>query len=91
MKAVKAYKKEYGKDPSCFLETDWMSSEVSDIDTDDEEAKANHKLRLANAARVSLKDIEEGMPVWEVVKPAWRSEMVSVRTIQRRALTSFLD
>ena len=65
-------------DPTPFLETDWMSSDVSDIDTDNEESKANRKVSLATAAGLSAREIEDGVVVWEVVKPAWRSEMVSV-------------
>jgi len=89
MKAVKAYKKEHGRDPTSFLQTDWMSSEVSEIDTDDEQAKTDHRTRLANEARLSAIDLKEGTPVWEVIKPVWRSEVVNIRMIHRRALTSF--
>jgi hypothetical protein len=60
-----------------------MSSEASDIDTDDEHVKAERKEELAKRAGFSAQDVEEGMAVvWEVVKPAWRSQMASTDQYQ---------
>ncbi|KAG2045623.1 hypothetical protein BDR06DRAFT_1051460 [Suillus hirtellus] len=44
---IEAYTKEYGTDPTLLLETDYMSEELSELETDNEEKKkAHHKMLL---------------------------------------------
>jgi hypothetical protein len=78
LKVVKDYKKKHGRDPSTLLlSEDWMSDEISDKDTDDEEKAEEYRVELAKKANLSASDMEAGQAVWEVIRPAWRSEMVS--------------
>jgi hypothetical protein len=70
-----------GSDPTPFLQSDWMSSEVSELESGDEEQKAEHKMTLMDKAGLTLEDVSNRVPVWEVVKPAWRSVMVSLQII----------
>jgi hypothetical protein len=53
-----------------------MSSEVSDLDTDDESKKLAHRERIAKEAGVSVEHLQDEV-IWEVVRPAWRAEAVS--------------
>ncbi|KAG2350556.1 hypothetical protein BDR05DRAFT_993938 [Suillus weaverae] len=57
---IDAYIKAYGIDPTPILETEYMSEEISQLDTDDDAG-----LKDSNA--------EDGVVVWEVVCEAWRS------------------
>jgi hypothetical protein len=78
LKAVEDYKKKHGRDPSDFLVAeDWMSDEISDKDTDDEETAKEYRSELAREANLSASDVEAGQVVWEVIRPAWRSAKVS--------------
>jgi hypothetical protein len=78
LKAVEDYKKKHGRDPSAFLlSEDWMSDEISNKDTDTEENAKAYRAELAKEANLSQSDVEAGQAVWEVIRPAWRSEMVS--------------
>jgi hypothetical protein len=64
-------------DPSAFLdESDWMSSEVSDLDTDDENKQHAHQLLVAQAAGIPVEQVEDQV-IWEVVRPVWRAQAVS--------------
>jgi hypothetical protein len=48
LKALKVYKAKYNSDPGPFLkESEWMSSEVSELDTEDEDKKTAHRESLA--------------------------------------------
>jgi hypothetical protein len=76
--AAEVYKKKNNRDPSVFIETDWMSTEVSNTDTDDENNQKEYRKRIGQAAGLSMADIKDGQVAWEVIKPAWRSEMVSM-------------
>ncbi|KAJ7036198.1 hypothetical protein C8F04DRAFT_1181726 [Mycena alexandri] len=71
LKAVREYKKQHKKDPACLLETEWMSDEISEPDTDDDEKKAERRRQLRRMAGLSRaqKDTE----VWEVVRPGFQS------------------
>ena len=88
MNAVDEYKKHHEKDPTAFIETDWMSTEVSSTETDDEQAQITYRTDVAKAAGLSAADIQDGQGAWEVVKPAWRSEMVSIGVIVKHCLPS---
>jgi hypothetical protein len=78
LKAVEGYKKKHGRDPTPFLlSEDWMSDEISDKDTDNEETAKDYRDELAKEAGLSAADVEAGQTAWEVIRPAWRSEMVS--------------
>jgi len=50
LKAVKKYKEVYSKNLIAFLdESDWMSSEVSDLETEDEGKKLIYQGKIALA------------------------------------------
>ncbi|KAG1766507.1 hypothetical protein EV702DRAFT_1050674 [Suillus placidus] len=62
---IEAYTKEYGADPALLLETEYMSEEISELKTDNEEAKkAHHKILLQKAGFIGS-DKEDAV-VWEV-------------------------
>ncbi|TDL17695.1 hypothetical protein BD410DRAFT_901363 [Rickenella mellea] len=65
-----------GADPSCLLETDWMTEEVSSLDTSDDEEKEAHRQKMVQAARLTEKEIECGTVVLEKIKPLFRSDEV---------------
>ena len=58
------------------LETDWMSDEFSDLEDGTDEAKAAHRAQLQLAAKLTAKEIAEGVPVLEKMTPAFRSTEV---------------
>ncbi|TDL16354.1 hypothetical protein BD410DRAFT_889812 [Rickenella mellea] len=64
-----------GANPSCLLETDWMTEEVSSLDTSDDEEKEAHREQIVQAARLTDKEIKCGT-VLERIKPLFRSEEV---------------
>lgn len=75
-KAIKEYRERFKKDPSAFLdESDWMSSEVSELDTDDEGKKLAHRERIATETGVDVERLEDEV-IWEVIRPAWRAQSV---------------
>ncbi|KAG2133011.1 hypothetical protein DEU56DRAFT_914036 [Suillus clintonianus] len=70
---IEAYTKEYGADPTLLLETEYMSEEISELETDNKEKKkAHHKILLQKAGFVGSD--EEDAVVWEVVRQEWRSK-----------------
>ncbi|KAJ6552642.1 hypothetical protein DFH09DRAFT_1085814 [Mycena vulgaris] len=75
MKAVPEYKKKHKRDPVFVLETDWMSDELSSLETDDEEKKTVHRRRLDQAAR--LCSDQQDHPVWETIRPGFQSTELS--------------
>ncbi|KAJ7938589.1 hypothetical protein B0H13DRAFT_1851538 [Mycena leptocephala] len=78
LKAVKEYKKKHNKDAVCVLETNWMSDEISALDTDDDQKKANHRQRLIQASR--LPPAHQDRVIWEVVHPEFQStECINVK------------
>ena len=54
-----------------------MSEEISDIETDNEDARRDYRRRLENAARLTQSERDSGAPVWEVLRPAYRTQRVS--------------
>ncbi|KAJ7747443.1 hypothetical protein DFH07DRAFT_1062737 [Mycena maculata] len=75
--AVKEYKKLHNKNPVCILESDFMTDEISGLDTDDDTKKAEHKKKLRDTAGLRTNDTQ---PVWEVVKPGYQSlECIEVK------------
>jgi hypothetical protein len=76
LKALKAYKEKYDADPGPFLEeSEWMSSEISELDTEDEGKKTAHRESLANGIGLTVGQLGDQI-VWEVVRPAWRAPLV---------------
>ncbi|KAF7345918.1 hypothetical protein MVEN_01614000 [Mycena venus] len=71
LKAAKEYKEKYKKNPVCVLETDLMSDEISQPDTDDDAKKADHRQRLIRAAQLSR--AQQDQRVWEVVRLEFQS------------------
>ncbi|KAG1803020.1 uncharacterized protein BJ212DRAFT_1487237 [Suillus subaureus] len=70
---IEAYTKEYGTDLTLLLETEYMSEELSELETDnEEEKKAHHKILLQKAGFIGSD--EEDAVVWEVVRQEWRSK-----------------
>jgi hypothetical protein len=55
-----------------------MTEEMSELDTDCEDKRIENKKKVVTAAGLSLKEIEGGLPVWEIVKPGHRSTEVCV-------------
>jgi len=53
-----------------------MTEEMSELDTDTEERKTEHGRKMAERAGLTLEEVEQGLPVWEVVRPAHRSTEV---------------
>ncbi|KAJ6455919.1 hypothetical protein C8R47DRAFT_1328857 [Mycena vitilis] len=70
--AVKEFRKLHKKNPSCVLESEWMSDEISAPDTDDEDKRKTHRQLLVRKAR--LGPDQQAEPVWEVVRPAFQSK-----------------
>lgn len=82
-KAVSDYIVKNKLDPSPLLEnTDCMTEEISELDTDDDAKKATHRKRLVQAAGLNPRDVEAEVVVWEVVRPGHRSD--EVRTIKSK-------
>lgn len=54
-----------------------MTDQVSGIETDDEEARFEHRRALEVEARLSEAEIQDRTPVYETVKWGFWSEMVS--------------
>lgn len=77
--AVPAYKEEYGVDPSPVLFTDYMTEELSDLDSGTEEQKEAHRALLRRQARLTEWDIENKVVALEVVKLGFLSEEVRVK------------
>jgi hypothetical protein len=73
---VTEYRKIHNKDPVGVLETDWMTDEISCLDTEDEEKKQNHRQRLIQASH--LRPAQQNQPIWEVVRPEFQSTEVMV-------------
>jgi hypothetical protein len=77
LKAVKLFKKRNdGQDPSPLMETDFMSEELSQLDTDDEVKKSMRRTELEKAAQLNTADVKDGVAIWEVIRPAYRSQEV---------------
>lgn len=63
-------------DPSELLRPEYMSDQISELDTDDEDEKKARKTDVQKAANLSEREVRAGVPVWETIRPAWRSEEV---------------
>ncbi|KAG2063844.1 hypothetical protein BDR04DRAFT_1163252 [Suillus decipiens] len=71
LEAVKLFKKRNdGPDPSPLMETDFMSEELSQLDTDDDVKKSMHRTELEKAAQSNTADAKDGVAIWEVIRPA---------------------
>ncbi|KAJ6550480.1 hypothetical protein DFH09DRAFT_1501529 [Mycena vulgaris] len=80
LKAVPKYEKSKRHDPAFILETDWMTDEISQPDTDDEDKKAAHRRRLVREARLNAMQTED--PLWERVRPGFQSsEMQEIKDV----------
>ncbi|KAG1843345.1 hypothetical protein DFJ58DRAFT_731635 [Suillus subalutaceus] len=73
-KAVDDYITRHHIDPSELLQPEYMSDQVSELDTDDEDEKQARKKDIQKAANLLERDVHAGVPVWETIRPAWRSE-----------------
>ncbi|KAJ6475198.1 hypothetical protein DFH09DRAFT_1379785 [Mycena vulgaris] len=71
LKAVPNFKKSKRRDPAFILETDWMTDEISQPNTDDEERKSAHRRRLVREARLNVTQSDD--PLWERVRPGFQS------------------
>jgi hypothetical protein len=71
------YREAYGIDVAALCMTDYMSEFYSDLDTDDETRRAEHRAELHHRAHVGKFAIEHGVQVWERITKAFRSEKVS--------------
>ena len=60
-----------------------MSEEISDIETDNEDTRRDYRRRLENAARLTQSERDSGAPVWEVLRPAYRPQRVSILHLHR--------
>ncbi|KAG1881235.1 hypothetical protein F4604DRAFT_1922241 [Suillus subluteus] len=73
LKAIKLFKKQNeGHDPSALLETDFMSDELSQLDTDNEARKRTHREELEKAAQLTTAEVKDGVAIWEVVRHGYR-------------------
>ncbi|KAJ7501379.1 hypothetical protein B0H11DRAFT_2275318 [Mycena galericulata] len=71
LSAVKEYKKIHKKNPACILESDWMSDEISALETDDGIKKKARRQLLVQKARFGPE--QQTAAVWEVVRPEFQS------------------
>ncbi|KAG2151460.1 hypothetical protein DEU56DRAFT_908308 [Suillus clintonianus] len=75
LKAIKLFKKRNeGQDPSALLETDFMSDELSQLDTDNEARKRTRREELEKAAQLTTAEVKDGVAIWEVVRHGYRSK-----------------
>jgi len=52
-----------------------MSSEVSELDTDDDQKKDLRRIQIAKAIGMNPTLMKDEV-VWEVIRPVWRNPMV---------------
>lgn len=77
MKAVKLFKKwNEGHNLSVLLETDFMSDELSQLDTDNEARKWIHQEELEKAAQLTTAEVKDRVAIWEVVRQGYRLKEV---------------
>ncbi|KAL5535623.1 hypothetical protein ACEPAF_3717 [Sanghuangporus sanghuang] len=69
----RAYRRKFGVNPTCLLETDYMSEFFSQVDSADEVTKSNYKTKLQTAAKLTEAQIKANVPVWERVTKLFRS------------------
>ncbi|EMD34887.1 hypothetical protein CERSUDRAFT_75777 [Gelatoporia subvermispora B] len=73
---VAEYKAKYNEDPTPFLETDWMTDELSDwqhVDSDIRTKRRNAALRQAGLPSRTADGEDNKAVVLEVRRPRWRS------------------
>ncbi|KAG1740080.1 hypothetical protein EDD22DRAFT_959257 [Suillus occidentalis] len=73
-KAVDEYITWHHIDPSELLQPEYMSDQISELDTDDEDKKKARKTDVQKAANLLEREVCAGVPVWETIRPAWGSE-----------------
>ncbi len=79
--AWQEYKRRHGVDVRPLLqESGWMSGEESNLQNVTQEEQDTHIKRLQEAALLSPQDIKAGVPVWERIRPGWRTDEVRQRT-----------
>ncbi|KAG1719018.1 uncharacterized protein EDB91DRAFT_1257981 [Suillus paluster] len=76
-KAVEEYKARNEKDPTDLLRPEYMSEQASEVDTDDEEKRKDRQKVLYQAAKLTEREVQAGIPVWEIIRPAWRADEVT--------------
>ncbi|KAG0707284.1 hypothetical protein DFH29DRAFT_871636 [Suillus ampliporus] len=76
-KAMDDYITQHHINPFKLLWPEYMSDQVSELHTDDKDEKQARKKDIQKAANLSECDVHAGVPVWETIRPAWRSEEVS--------------
>ncbi|KAG1764970.1 hypothetical protein EV702DRAFT_1051190 [Suillus placidus] len=76
-KAVEEYKARNEKDPTDLLRPEYMSEQASEVDTDDEEKRKDRQKKLYQAAKLTECEFHAGIPVWEIIRPAWRADEVT--------------
>lgn len=77
LKAVKLFKKwNEGHNLSVLLETDFMSDELSQLDTDNEARKWIHQEELEKAAQLTTAEVKDRVAIWEVVRQGYRLKEV---------------
>ncbi|KAF7359561.1 hypothetical protein MVEN_00679500 [Mycena venus] len=72
LSVVQKYEEEYGYNPACVLETDLMTEEHSELDTEDEAKKLTHRKMLKS--KVKIDSDEDDVAIWEVVRPDFQSK-----------------
>jgi len=53
-----------------------MSAEISQLESDSEDGKMEHRKQLEKAAQLTSVEIKDGVAVWEVIREAYQSEEV---------------
>ncbi|KAG1777578.1 hypothetical protein EV702DRAFT_1045318 [Suillus placidus] len=56
--------------------------QMSELDTDDKDEKKARKTDVQRAANLSEHEVHAGVPVWETIRPAWRSEEVCLKDFE---------
>ena len=68
------YKELYGVDPGPMIYTDYMSEEVSGLDSGTESQKATHLNYMRRQAGITEADVEDGVDVYEHVRIGFLSQ-----------------
>lgn len=71
-----------GADPSPFLLSDFMTGLESEMETDNELEKIGNRSKVLHAANLTPQEINDDVPVWEIVKKGFRSQEVSNLLLQ---------
>lgn len=81
------YKELYGVDPGPMIYTDYMSEEVSGLDSGTESQKATHLNYMRRQAGITEADVEDGVDVYEHVRIGFLSQEVSLGINLKKYIT----